>query len=240
MRKLILPIFVTCLAAIAQADEAPFTSSSSYSQRETYYNEVERRRAHNERVFGTRPNSESNLGTGVTYSPDQVRTEEVRNFYLVPNIGMELANLSPQMFPGDTRVATAGGDHVHVAPAFGATGGWRLGYFNLGARYQGSIFSDYNAATLVLNKVYGEFGFNARSGNVLLSGFIDAGWAFAHTRGELTNGLGGKAGFGIDFLVNRYLTIGPGISFDAHAYRPNEEWLVAYGGTANLRVGFQL
>jgi len=219
----------------AADDDTVMTGAIGRDER-SFYNDSERREAHEKAVA---------VITAEGYQTELAR-ERVRRFYLVPELGIEIATVGAYLYsaPG-TLTAERTKQGVGVAPAFGVQFGWRLGHFNLGARYQGSVFFDSSAVnpSLNLNKAYAEVGFNTRKGAMIFSGFLAGGYAFAITEDTFTNGVGGKAGVSLDFLISRGFTLGPGVSFDVHAYNPagaGQNWVVAYGGTAFLRIGFQL
>jgi hypothetical protein len=208
-------------------------TSPAFARERTYYSTAERYRAHERDAVV------------LAADPERSERERVRSFYLVPEIGTEIATIGAQIYaqPGQATVARSS-SVVAAAPAFGVQLGWRLGHFNLGARYQGAVFVDNvgTLPTLNLDKLYAEIGVNAHAGPMLFQAFVDAGYAFAVTRNSYTNGVGGKIGFNFDFLVTRAFTLGPGVAFDVHAYDPfaGPQWVVAYGGTAFLRLGFQI
>jgi hypothetical protein len=60
------------------------------------------------------------------------------------------------------------------------------------------------------------------------------------TPGRWANGVGAKAGEGVDFLITRFLSIGPALEFDVQTYRGDSSWVVAYGGTDVARIGLHL
>jgi hypothetical protein len=168
---------------------------------------------------------------------------DVRRVFLTPIAGGEVNTVGGTYYRtadgsvmGETRVSA-----IYGAPTFGALLGWRLGGLNLGARYQGSLFNDTNLNNFMLHKVYGEIGLNVRRGRAIYNVYLDAGYAFATSRSQgLRNGIGGKVGVGIDFLLTRYFSLGPALEFDVQAYRTDPVWVAAYGGSGLLRIGFQL
>ena len=223
---------VCAAAQFALAEDTPRVEGGSRGE-QTYYNNAEKRAAH-ERAVGT-------LSTD-PYAAT-IERERVRLFYIVPSVGVEIATIGTQLFlPGAANAGTTP-TTVVAAPAYGVNLGWRIGHFNLGARYQGAAFMNPSAPSVNLNKVYAEIGFNSRAGRVMIfNGYIAGGWAFAVTPDQFANGAGGKAGITFDFLITRFFSLGPGLSFDVHAYNPGNtgNWSVAYGGTGFLRAGFHL
>lgn len=227
----LIAVALLLAAPAALADKNPIAEQNARS----FYNDAERRKWTPESM----PVGDA-LSTMDVREDDEVR---VRRFYLMPIVGGEISTAG-----GSFRRAPDGSvdgqlerGEVYGAPSFGALVGWRLGGFTLGARYQGSIFSDPELDRLMLNKVYGEIGFNARRGRAIFNGYLDLGWAFATNRTEgLRNGVGAKAGFGVDFLLTRFLSIGPALEFDVQAYRTDPDWVAVYGGSALLRLGIQL
>ncbi len=213
---------------VALADDQPVVENNT----RTFYNYAERH-AWSPTVLPT---------TEALATVDNEKDYEVsvRNFYLVPFIGGEVATVG-----GTFRRTSTGGitgttqrSEVYAAPAFGALLGWRLGAFNVGARYQGAIYTDAELDRLMLNKVYGELGFNARRGRAIFNAYLDLGYAFARNSGNPTrHGIGGKLGVGVDFLITRFLSIGPALEFDAQALSVDSNWVALWGGSALARVG---
>jgi hypothetical protein len=226
MKKTIVSFLVlsTLVPALAAAEER------------TFYNAKERHERHARDVSELKSEGYA----------DRLATDRVRAFYVVPQIGMEIATVGAEIYnpPGPGLSLTRTPSSLAAAPAYGLNLGWRIGHLNLGARYQGATFFEQGTTnpTLTLNKVYAEAGFNVHRGVMLFNGYLAGGWAFAVTNGAFVNGAGGKVGVSFDFLVNRFFSMGPGVSFDVHAYAPNggNNWTVAYGGTLLLRLGFHI
>jgi len=218
-------------APLALADDKPLVQNNT----RTFYNYAER-------------HAWSPVDLPVTDALATVDTERdydvtVRNFYLVPVVGGELSTVGGtfRRAANGTVVGSTQTSEVYGAPAFGALLGWRLGAFNVGARYQGAIYTDSDLDRLMLNKVYGEIGLNARKGRALFSGYLDLGYAFATSRNSpLRNGFGGKAGVAVDFLVARSFSFGPALEFDVQALNTDPTWVAIYGGSALLRLGIHL
>lgn len=217
---------------------APPLIDNSVPRERTYYNDAE--------ANAERDREAAYLAADPTMMLS-LEDERVRRFQLTPLVGMEVATLHPLL---DAPRGTAGlvGRPVRVgfAPAYGLAADWRVGYFTVGARYQGSVFVDADPLRedLYLNKVYADVGFNVRAKILLFTGYLSGGYAFAATRDAIHHGVGGKAGIGFDFLITRAFSLGPGFSFDVHAYRPagsaNGIWLTSFGGTSQLRIAFHI
>ncbi len=231
MKWMIVPLVVA--ASTALADNQPVVEHST----RTFYNDAER--------GAWRPAPLPTSDALATIDTEKEYDVSMRRFYLMPVIGGEITTLGgtfQRNSDGSVSAQTAASG-VYGAPSFGALLGWRLGGFNVGARYQGSVYGDTRLDRLMLNKVYGEIGFNARRGRAIFNGYLDAGWAFASSSGQpLRNGIGGKAGVAVDFLATRYLSFGPGLEFDVQGYATDNSptWVAVYGGSAFLRIGVQL
>lgn len=227
MRILLASLLLVSVPAFA--DPEPVSEQNT----RTYYNSTERQ------TWSEPPRTEGEV-TGVDSRDDD--DVKVRPFYLLPFVGAEITTVGASFYrgPDGTLTGQIAPTDVYGAPAFGAVAGVRLGGLSLGVRYQGSIYTDPSLNRLNLNKVYGEAGFNVRNGRALFVGYLGGGYAFAVTRDALANGIGSKAGFGVDFLLTRFMSIGPAIEFDLQAYRAPQNWVVAYGGTGIVRIGLHL
>lgn len=248
--RVILVMSLCLFASTSFADEEAFSERrSDGTTTHTVYNDTEEKSA-----TMTRSNNDAAGEAGAVFQRGDAEPIQLRRFFLAPVAGIEVGTVGTVVARNNTgnfdeRGLTTG---IGAGPAYGAVLGWRLGNFSLGARYQGSMFRDggngritgingtNDVGNLTLHKAYGELGFNSRSGRLIFSGFLDYGWTGVATQNTFHNGMGGKAGVGLDFLVTRFFTIGPGLDFDVHSYRLPAEWVVAYGATATLRVGFQI
>lgn len=228
-----LASFLTTSAFADEAEPLP-----GKVKEKTYYNGAEANRARDrEAAYVTADPA------GRSYS----ERERVRMFQVTPIFGMEFASLDRILTRTDggltsTNVPTSFG----FAPATGLALDWRLGYFTIGARYQGSVFLDNDISTndLYLNKVYADFGFNVRAKVMLFSATVSGGYAFAVTRDLFAHGVGARVGVNFDFLITKFFSLGPGFAFDVHAYRQpgtnGNTMITAFGGTSQLRIGFHI
>lgn len=163
---------------------------------------------------------------------------ETDNFdlYARPFVGYEIS----QFGSANINTGTAGGSVTTHGIAFGAEGGLRLGPFGFAALYQRTEVLDDLSRGANLNKLYGLFNVNIRSGslNGVLS--LGGGWTNLTAGNSGINGLGGRLGAGLDYYFFHWLSAGGGVSFDFQGYSGAGGWLGAYGGTFVARVGFYL
>ena len=161
--------------------------------------------------------------------------------------GFEVITMNPVLEGrAGTPITQRYGGRYAYAPAYGIAADWRLGYFTLGFRYQGSAFVDRDPARLdvFLNKVYADFGINARAKVLLFSALVSGGYTVAVNSATVNHGVGGRASLNFDFLISPGFTLGPGFSFDVQAFTPQGSrigtYVTTFGGTSNLRIGFQI
>ena len=154
--------------------------------------------------------------------------------FVRPFVGYEVAHIGAASVTGSTGETT-----VHGL-AFGGEAGLRLGPFTFAALYQRTEALDDANKGANLNKLYGEFAVNIRSG--FMNGVLSAafGWAMIGAASSQTNGFGGKFGAGLDFYLADWVSIGPGAAFDLQGYILPNGVIGGYGGTFVARVGFYL
>ena len=164
-------------------------------------------------------------------------------FFIVPEGGVEIANFATGIVSTRNAAVTQHNGTVYAAPALGVDAGFRLGYLNLGARYQRSWFSDSAVNKLNLNKLYGVVGVTFGKRIVVGQLFAAFGYAFIDQQNDsLTNGIGGEIGASVDFYVTPWLSLGLQATVDAQGYkdRNSGNLLGAVGGTGLFRLGFHI
>jgi len=167
-------------------------------------------------------------------------TPKENEFYITPEAGWELGNLSRAIFSGDT--ATRQNVYYNGAAVSVAIGG-RWDMFNLGLRYQGTVTNNGALNDLNFHKMYAEAGINFVGRHVVSNLFFDFGYAALISNVVSANGLGGKLGLTVDFYPVKWFSIGPAASFDAQGFVPRTAgtaWVSALGGTLFGRIGFHI
>lgn len=156
--------------------------------------------------------------------------------YARPFIGYEIS----QFGSANINTGTAGGSVTTHGLAFGAEAGLRLGPFGFAAMYQRTEVLDDLSKGANLNKLYGLFNVNIRTGSLNGVLTLGGGWTNLTAGTSAIDGIGGRVGAGLDYYIFQWLSAGGGVSFDFQGYSGAGGWLGAYGGTFAGRVGFYL